>query len=683
MKWNDFLPYRQIHLDFHTSEAIEGIGADFDPDAFADMLVKAHVNSITVFARCHHGWIYYDSKRHPERVHPHLTRNLMKDQIDACHARGIRVPIYTTVQWDHYTAGMHPEWLMTDEQGMIQGTPPFEAGFYRFLNVNSPYVDFLKVHVEEMLNEFDVDGFFFDIVQPRPSADRYTIEKMIAAGLDPTSAEQRVKFGLDSLNDFKREMTAFVRERNSDCSIFYNGGHVGTRHRPIVDAYSHFELETLPSGHWGYQHFPVSMRYARNHGIDCLAQTGKFHTAWGDFHSFKNLAALQYECFRIIAMGGKCMIGDQLPPRGTSEQYVYELIGKVYGEIAEKEPWCHGAKALNDIAVYTPEEVLGANANYLPAAIKGVSRMLEEHAYQFDIIDSHSDLSGYKVVIMPDEIPTSSALAAKLEAYLADGGALIASFESGLNEDKTDFATDALGVSKASDGPVDLAGNVVRGKHFGRGDYVDYLLPEGAIGQGLPPTEHAMYMRGLHVEALADAEVLAPHIAPYFDRTWEHFCSHRQTPSSGQQSSPAIVRKGNAIYFTNPIFNQYHQNAPRWCKQLFLNALGMLLPEPLITHQGPSTIFATLNEQTNENRRVLHLLHYIPERRGIEFDVIEDVIPLYDVAVSVRVDQTVQRVQTAPQGDAIAFEATSSGDAQRVNFVLPKLDGHQMIAIEF
>ena len=85
----DFLPYRQIHLDFHTSEAIEGIGADFDPDEFADTLAKAHVNSITVFARCHHGWIYYQSQANPERIHPHLARpNLLKgaDRRPATHA---------------------------------------------------------------------------------------------------------------------------------------------------------------------------------------------------------------------------------------------------------------------------------------------------------------------------------------------------------------------------------------------------------------------------------------------------------------------------------------------------------------------------------------------------------------------------------------------------------------------
>ncbi len=108
---------RQIHLDFHTSEAIAGIGANFDPDEFGDTLLEARVNSITCFARCHHGWIYYDSKAHPQNIHPHLQRNLLKEQIEACHARSIRAPIYTTIQWDHLSATQHPDWLALQEDG--------------------------------------------------------------------------------------------------------------------------------------------------------------------------------------------------------------------------------------------------------------------------------------------------------------------------------------------------------------------------------------------------------------------------------------------------------------------------------------------------------------------------------------------------------------------------------------
>jgi len=38
--------YRQVHLDFHTSEYIPDIAADFDKDEFAKTLEEAHVDSI-------------------------------------------------------------------------------------------------------------------------------------------------------------------------------------------------------------------------------------------------------------------------------------------------------------------------------------------------------------------------------------------------------------------------------------------------------------------------------------------------------------------------------------------------------------------------------------------------------------------------------------------------------------
>ena len=49
------IPFRQIHLDFHTSEAIEGVCSEFDAEEFAQTLADAHVNSITLNSCGHHG----------------------------------------------------------------------------------------------------------------------------------------------------------------------------------------------------------------------------------------------------------------------------------------------------------------------------------------------------------------------------------------------------------------------------------------------------------------------------------------------------------------------------------------------------------------------------------------------------------------------------------------------------
>lgn len=672
------LRFRQIHLDFHTSEHVVGIGSQFDPDEFADTLVNARVNSITCFARCHHGWIYYDSKKHPKHIHPHLSRNLLKEQIEACHARGIRVPIYTTIQWDHLISREHPQCLTIGEDGKYNGNELFEAGFYQRLAVNSPYIDYLKDHIKDIFESVPVDGFFFDIVSPVKDSSIWTRTAMLEDGLDPTNSSARLLYGDKVINDFRRELSDYVRQFSDDCTIFYNNGHVGPDHRQGASAYTHFELESLPSGHWGYIHFPLSARYARTLDKPLLGHTGKFHTAWGDFHSFKNQEALEYECFRMMAHGVSAMIGDQLPPNGKIEEHVYHLIGNVYRQIEQKEAWCINAKAKVDIGVLTPEEFGGVNNRGGQPSICGVHSMLQESAHQFDIIDSHANFSDYKVIILPDNIPVNSDLKQKIDAYIAEGGAVIASFESGMNAEKTEFILDALAVTMVDEGPRDRFGNFVRGVHYERGDYAEYIVPEGLVGQGLPQTEHVMYIRGMAVEAKNNADILA-HITPsQFDRTYQHFCSHRQTPSSGETAGPAIVKNGQVIYFSSPIFSQYYHNAPRWCRTMFLNMLDSLLPNPLVSHEGPSTLEMMLNQQTSENRDILHILHYIPIRRSA-IDIIEDVIPVYNIPVSIRADKPIQSISLAPSGETLAFDISEG----RALFTVPEINGHQMIEINY
>ena len=98
---------RQVHLDFHTSPDIEGIGKNFDKKKFQDALKLGNVESVTVFAKCHHGMCYFPTK--VGRMHPHLDFDLTGAMVDAAHEIGVRAPIYITGGWSDLDAKEHPE----------------------------------------------------------------------------------------------------------------------------------------------------------------------------------------------------------------------------------------------------------------------------------------------------------------------------------------------------------------------------------------------------------------------------------------------------------------------------------------------------------------------------------------------------------------------------------------------
>lgn len=663
------IPFRQIHLDFHTSEHIVGVGDKFDPEQFARTLADARVNSINCFARCHHGYLYYESKRNPERHHPHLTRNLLKEQIEACHALGIKVPIYTTVQWDHFTARQHPEWLALEADGRVQGPGPFEPGFRHNLLVNTPYFDFLKAHVEELFELFPVDGLWFDIVKPLNDSSIWARSQMRDLGMDPANPEARERFGILAINRFKTEMSAFVRRFSPDCTIFYNEGHISPFNVPTLDAYTHLEIETIPSGEWGYTHFPITSRYARTLGKPYLGMTGKFHTEWGDFHSLKNREALEFECYQMLAVGASCSIGDQLHPNGLLDTASYRLIGDVYAQVEAKEPWVRGAQPVNEIGVMLPpsfgDEVTRPavrQRDRVPRSSAGAFQMLAADGYQFDYISPKSDFSRYKVILLTDDVPLNAESAAKLESYVASGGKVIASFRGGLLRETGDFPA-FFGVHFEQESPFNP----------------DFVVPDGFVAAGLPATEHVMYLRGAQVSAVNDARVIAQTMRPYFNRTHEHFMSHKHAPSNGETVYPAVIEHGGVVYFAHPIFSQYQHNAPRWTHTMLRNALQHLIGQPLITHNGPSTLQVFVNEQADSRgtRWIVHLLHYIPIRRSDTIDVIEDVIPLYDLQLCLRLPHTVRSARLVPEGEAIQFDAGQGAVVLRVD----KLCGHAMIEV--
>ncbi|MFV0399281.1 MAG: beta-galactosidase trimerization domain-containing protein [Oscillospiraceae bacterium] len=653
------LAARQVHLDFHTSENIPGIAKDFDSASFAKMAKDAHVNSMTVFARCHHGWLYYDSPKFPELIHPHLENgNLLLEQVRALHAEGIRAPIYITVQWDYHMATTRPEWLIRKPGGAHEGSPFTEPGFYQSLCVNTGYNDYLTEMTEEILGILgdELDGVFFDIVGIRPCWCASCREEMKERGIEADNEEAVQAFAAFSMNRFKEKMTKLVRGYSDDCTIFYNAGHVGPCTKESRDSYTHFELESLPSGSWGYQHFPVTARYARTLGLDCMGMTGKFHTAWGDFHSLKNQAALEFESFRMFSYGFACSIGDQLPPQGMLNPATYKLIGNVYGQMEAVEDWARPSRPVVEAALLTGENPL--YEHIMPEDVMGAAQLLEELGLQFDIIDRDMALEPYKLILLPDTFLADSAFQKKLDAYVAGGGAVIACGRGGMNDDgdyPACFSVEYNGVNE---------------------NYPDFIVADGPLGANLEPdNEYVVYKQGNMVSPKG-SEVLLEAKAPFFPRKGDKFCSHMYTPSAEGDGHPVAFRNGNVILFSHPLFGQYRENAPHWCKTLVNNAVNLLLPDRLIRHDGPSTLSVQVMEQPEKSRYVLHLLSYIPVRKSATIDIVEERAAAYDVTVKLDLPMDVKSARIAPEGTELK-RASDGG------FFIPKVDGYCVIELNY
>jgi hypothetical protein len=203
--------------------------------------------------------------------------------------------------------------------------------------------------------------------------------------------------------------------------------------------------------------------------------------------------------------------------------------------------------------------------------------------------------------------------------------------------------------------------------------YVRFGRP---IAQDVPPSDHVIYDRGVRVTGARGAQVLAKVVEPYFDRAWNHFSSHRQTPPDKVSRYAAAVVNGRCGYIAYPIFNAFAQHGNYPFRLLVRNVLNLLLPEPLVKVDAPTSLEATVQRQGR--RTIVHLLYYCAERRATNLDLIEDVVPLHDVALSLKLARRPRKVYLAPERTELGFDYAAGRLAVRV----PEVRGHAMVVAE-
>lgn len=655
--------YRQVHLDFHTSENIENIGCDFSPEDFKEALRTGHVDSITVFSKCHHGWSYHPTDA--GKMHPHLSFDLLGSQITAAHEAGVKTPVYISAGIDERTARLHPEWLVRNRDESTLWARDFTVPGYHKLCLNSPYLDCLLKQIVEVCERYDADGIFLDIAVTQPCFCQNCVRDRLSAGLDPYDSDSVMRHAEEVYAEYTRRVREAVDSVRPGLPVFHNSGHVRRGRRDLAHMNSHLELESLPTGGWGYDHFPLSAAYARTLDMDFLGMTGKFHTSWGEFGGFKHPNALKYETALSSAMGGASSIGDQLHPSGKMDPATYSLIGSAYEDIEKCEPWLHGCKNISDIGIFSVE---AADSYYSSADLKiktkspdsdpGCARILLECGYLFDAVDIQSTFENYKLMIFPDSVRFDAKLAEKVSDYMKRGGKILLSGSSGLHHDRDEFAVD-VGVdyiSKSKYRPT-------------------YLRPKFDISP-LESSSFVMYTDA-HVASCRTASAVGDLEEPYFNRSVFEFSSHLHAPTRGCKASDGIFINDNGAYIAWDIFEDYAVNGSIILKYTVKHVIDTLIGNDLSLRSSlPAQGISTLTRRDNEY--IAHLLYAAPVKRGRSIEVIEDIVPILNTELTVKTDSPVKRVYLAPELRELPFES----DGERTTVILPRLECRQIVVFK-
>jgi len=650
------LPAREVHLDFHTSPDIMGVGSMFDKKQFQKMLLKGHVNSMTVFAKGHHGYCYYPTKVGTQHPGMQPGFDLTGAMIDACHEIGVRAPVYITLGWSAHDAEMHPEWIARNKDGSYScmhydfgadaKEPKPNCSWINLCSAGG-YRQYLYDLTEEVCSRYkDLDGLFFDIVFVYDACFCDSCRKgMMAEGVNAdTYYEKEKRKTLQGLVDI-------LKKSHPGASIFFNSGGADILKPQWHDLSTHYEMEDLPTTWGGYDKMPLRARYFSKSGKEYLGMTGKFHTSWGEFGGYKSKNALKYECACMMANGAKISIGDQMHPLGFLDDATYDLIGSAYSYVESIEPYCCDTTDLSTLAVMvSPVEEVN----------EGISRLLLDAHINFGVITKPKDMNDYHFIVVPDGVRFDAETERAVNAFLREGNKLILLGGAGLRKERDAFAFETTL------------------KYEGKSSFdVDYLAVSDKLADGMVRSPILCYISAHKTSG--GNEVLASLRNPYFNRTYGHYCSHCNTPYSlDEVSYPACVRDGNVTYVAHELAKEYKEYGVILHRNYFENVLSNAGYRDQVKTNLPVTGRVRLVEQSKENRYILHLLYAPTIKRG-NVEMIEDLPVLAGITATVEVEKKIKSVCLEPQGKEIPFTQENG----EIHFTLDVFSCHQIVVMNY
>jgi hypothetical protein len=610
-------------------------------------------------------YAFYPSDLKLQARNPLLRGDLLGDMLHAAHAEGLKlVGRFDMSKSTRPAYDAHPDWFVHNRRG-----EPLEYnGTYQACVNGGWYQGYAHEIIREALGRYAVDGVFFNMFGYRSTDYSGNSHGICVCRNCQARFHEMYGRALPQREDFSDPAYADYLGFMDRTSLMLGDGIYRTvkdtrasvavmGQRTTCDLIR-MEVQRAvarPAPEWPYQ----------------AGEQARWAAAFGRGKVFGSTSAnfIDY-AWRYVAETGACHVLRFAQQLGSGATPDYYLLGtfdqddvKPFAAVRELFAW-HAAHAEQyeglenaaRIGLYHSRKTATWRGATLTAAeqtgcFRGAYRALLEARLPFDFIsdermadaDAAARLDRYDVIVLPNVACLDDAEAAVLDAWVAAGGTLLATGETGLYDGhgapRGGFALACLpvtGVTHAQDG----------------------LRSYFAIGPDelAFPDTRLMMLDGRYFRATRKpgAETLLdllpePHFGP------PELCA-LELPPTGH---PGVVigrhGQGHAVYL--PWLPDYHYNRDSLPdhRALLVQLVGRFAPPPSVQLDGPGPVEITVQRQAGTGRLLVHLINYGGQRNNLY----EEPVPIRGLRLGLNVAPRAARAlvanQDLPQGSWLAL----------------------------
>jgi len=679
--------FKRSVIDMHIEDWDPVFLSRFDPKEYVAALKLACADSAVVYAHSHVGHSLYPTKI----GHPHAClkgRDLFREITDACHAQGIAVVAYYSLVFNNWAYHTHPDWRIINHGGRDAG----QGERYGVCCPNSPYAEFVLREVQELCSGYDFEGIRFDMTfWPTVCFCPYCHKKFM------NEAKQAIPDEVDWnhpvwtrfqrcreqwMIDFARRVTETARRNKPSVTVEHQASTFPLGWQFGIAAGLRDCNDFLQGDFYGgyiQQSFVckllnnLTLKKPIGYETSLATHIGANYYKTPDY--------LMAQICGAMANHAAFVFIDSIDPTGTLNPNIYKMIGKLFEQTAVYETYL-GGQIMADVAVYLSTEskcqvetetahpktvTMNSNCDVFPHSgnVLNTAKAMVNHNILFDIITQKNldRLGAYKLVILPNAAMMTPQEAEAFREYVRGGGKLYASKWTSLYDSHQGILPNFM--------LADVFGADYRGKTDKK---ITFILPcEGTdVFGGIYNAVYPVGIEGtqLMLSAHRSAQVMGHTVLPYTDRNdKEQFASIHCNPPAAITDNPAMISnvygKGCCIYVNCELENEKDHET------LFVNIIKSLAGDKLrLTSNAPKCVEITVFDQPENKRLIVSLINFQSELPNL---------PVYDIAVNLRMDKTIVEVHTAADNKPLPFTMKDN----RCAFKIPRLDTFSMLSLNY